>query len=299
VAYINDKVEKTSKGQKSGMVHFEGEFQGYKGINLFHQYWLPDSKIKAVLLILHGLADHSSRFNNLVNRFLPEGYAIYGYDQRGHGRSPGLKGYIDGFSCFVNDLDCFLKYIKKKHPENEIYLVGHSVGGLIATNFAVFHQAELGGLILSAPTTKPGASVSKFLIMLAPLLSLIIPKVGLYTIDALSISKDPAVVQNYIYDPLVYRGKIRARLGIEILKTMQDLPDKISRISLPLLIMHGSADRLSEPEGSRILYDRVSSIDKTLKIYDGFYHEIFNEPGYGIVLKDMENWLETRVTTGR
>jgi acylglycerol lipase len=277
------------------MEHQEGKFQGNKGTNLFYQCWIPDGKIKAILLIVHGLADHSGRYTNLVTKYLPKGYAIYSYDQRGHGQSPGLKGYIDKFSCFVNDLDHFLRYIRKKHSETKIYIIGHSIGGTIAATFAVSHQKEFNGLILSGALTKPGASVSKILITIAPILSLLVPKIGLYTIDALSVSRDEVVVKNYINDPLVYRGKIRTRLGIEILKGMQALPYRIAQISLPILILHGSDDRLSEPDSSRILYEGVSSVDKTIRIYDGFYHEIFNEPGHETVLADMENWLERRI----
>ena len=149
------------------MEHLEGKFQGCKGTNLFYQCWIPGGEIKAILLIVHGLADHSGRFTNLITKYLPEGYAVYGYDQRGHGKSPGLKGYIDKFSCFVDDLDNFLRYIRKKHPDTKIYIIGHSVGGTIATTFALSHQKEFNGLILSGALIKPGASVSKILMTIA------------------------------------------------------------------------------------------------------------------------------------
>lgn len=273
------------------MKHLEGEFQGYQNINLYYQCWLPDIEPGAVLLIVHGLADHSGRFANLINHFVPRGYAIYGYDQWGHGRSPGQKGYIDSFAHFVDDLGFFLRFVRSRHPDNKVFIVAHSVGGTVATAFTVAHQDEFDGLILSAATLKPGNSVSGVLIAIAPLLSLLVPKMGLYTIDAPSISRDQAVVNAYVNDPLVYRGKIRTRLGVEILRTMQALQSKLSKIRLPVLIMYGTADRLSEPEGSQMLYDAVSSSDKTLKTYDGFYHEIFNQPGHEQVLRDVEKWL--------
>jgi alpha-beta hydrolase superfamily lysophospholipase len=273
------------------MEHIEGTFQGYQDLNLYYQCWLPASEPRAVLLVNHGLAEHSGRYTNLVNYFGPRGYSIYGFDHRGHGRSPGLRGYVEDFSSFVNDLGIFLSIIRSKYQNTKIFIIAHSVGGTIATAYAVNNQDKFDGLILSGPTLKAGASVPPGLIFIAPLLSLLIPKVGLYTIDASAISRDKAVVAAYVNDPLVYQGKIRTRLGVEIIKTMQVLPSQMSRIHLPVMILHGTKDRLSEPKGSQILYDRVKSDDKTLKLYDGFFHEIFNEPDHEQVFGDVETWL--------
>jgi len=131
--------------------------------------------------------------------------------------------------------------------------------------------------------------------MAARLLSIILPKIGIDVIDASAISRDQTVVDAYVNDPLVYRSKIRARLGAELIVAMQKLPGMISQIRLPILVLHGTADRLSDPVGSKILYERVNSGDKTLKLYEGFYHEVFNEPGHDQVLKDMETWLVAHI----
>ena len=274
------------------MEYLEGKFQGYKDLSLYYQGWLPANKLKAVLLVVHGLAEHSGRYMNLVNYFVPRGYAVYGFDQRGHGKSPGLRGYVERFSCFLIDLGTFINAVRSRHPDIGAFLVGHSVGGTIAAAYAVSHQDEFDGLILSGTTLKVGASISPAAIMAARALSLVLPKMGVDVIDASAVSRDEAVVAAYVNDPLVYRGRIRARLGAELIKAIKALPGQMSKIRLPVLIMHGTADRLSEPEGSRRLYERVSSSDKTLKLYDGFYHEIFNEPGREQVFADMEGWLE-------
>ena len=189
--------------------------------------------------------------------------------------------------------------VRSKYPDTRIFIVGHSVGGTIATVFAVHHQDEFDGLILSAATLKVGASVSPGLIIIARALSLLLPKMGLDVIDASALSQDKAVVDAYVNDPLVYRGKIRARLGAELIKAIQTLPGQMPKIGLPILIMHGTADRLSDPNGSEILYERVGSRDKTLKRYDGFYHEIFNEPGREQVFADMGSWVEAYVQVGQ
>ena len=277
------------------MKHVEGKFKGYKNLNLYYQCWLPSNEPKAVLLVAHGLAEHSGRYMNIVNHFVPKGYAVYGFDHRGHGKSQGQRGYVERFSHFVSDLKTFSAIIHSKHRDTKIFIVGHSVGGTIATAYAVHYQDEFDGLILSGATLKLGASVSPGLIIVARVLSLLLPKMGLDVIDASAISQDKTVVDAYVDDPLVYRGKIRARLGAELIKAIQILLSQMSKIYLPILIMHGTADRLSDPRGSEILYDRVSSRDKTLKLYEGFYHEIFNEPGREQVFADMEAWLVVRV----
>jgi alpha-beta hydrolase superfamily lysophospholipase len=243
------------------------------------------------LLVAHGLAEHSGRYINVVNYFVPKGYAVCGFDYQGHGKSEGLLGYVKRFSCYLDELGAFLDILRDKYPENKIYIVGHSVGGNIAATFAANHQDEFDGLILSGATIKPGTGLSRVKIVMANFLSLILPKMGVDIIDASAISRDKAVVDAYINDPLVYRGKISARLGVELIRAMQELTHQMPQIKLHIMIMHGTDDRLCDPEGSLMLYERVSSPDKTLKLYDGLYHEIFNEPEREQVFKDMETWL--------
>lgn len=278
------------------MKHAEGKFRGCRDVGLHYQCWLTENAPKALLLIVHGLAEHSGRYTNLINHLVPQGYAVYGFDLRGHGRSEGLRGYVERFSYFIDDLDAFLGVIRNKHDDAKIFIVGHSVGGMIAAVYAVSHQSELAGLILSAPTLKPGSSVTRLDILMARVLSVLLPKKGIAVIDASAISRDKTVVEAYISDTLVYRGKIRARLGAELINMMEKvLPPGLPELSLPMLIMHGTADRLSNPEGSSMLYELVKSKDKTLKYYEGFYHEIFNEPDHVQVLADMEAWLASHV----
>ena len=277
------------------MNHTEDSFRGTNGIHLYYQYWLPANEPRAILLIVHGLAEHSGRYMNIVNHFVPKGFAIYGFDLPGHGKSEGLRGYIERFSCFLDNLDAFLDVVRSRHHNSKIFIMGHSMGGTIATAYAVQHQHKFDGLIVSGATLFAGSSISPLQIILAKIFSLLLPKIGITVIDASAISRDEAVVNNYVNDPLVYRGKIRARLGAEFIRTMQVLPRQMPDIALPILIMHGTADRLSNPKSSELLYERASSDDKTLKLYTGFYHEIFNEPGREQVFADMESWLTTHI----
>lgn len=279
----------------ASMEHTEGKFTGYKNLNLYYQCWLPGRGPKAILVVVHGLAEHSGRYTNLVKYFVPREYAIFGFDYRGHGKSEGLPGYVELFSDYVNDLHAFLNIVRSKYSDARIFVVGHSVGGTIATAYTVTHQDALSGLILSGAILKASPNFSPALIALARMLSVLLPKTGIATVDASAISRDKAVVDAYVGDPLVYRGKISARLGVELLKTIQSLPHQMPMVKLPTLIMHGTTDRLSPPAGSQMLYERIGSSDKTLKFYNGFYHEIFNEPGHEQVLADIETWLANHI----
>jgi acylglycerol lipase len=277
------------------MEHTEGTFRGSKGHNLYYQCWLPDTKPKAVLLVVPGLAEHSGRYTNLVNYFVPKGYAVYSLDTQGHGKSEGVRCYVNKFSDYVNDLKIFFDMVHSKQSDRKIFLTGHSMGSTIVLAYAVQHQRDLAGLIISGTALKPGSSVPLGLRKVVRLISLLFPKMGVTVINATTISQDKAVVDAYIHDPLVYRGKVRARLAAELLNTVERLPSLIPQIVLPIIIMHGTADRLCNPEGSQMLYDLVGSSDKTLKFYQGFYHEVFNEPEHLQVMADLETWLAARI----
>ena len=277
------------------MQHTEGKFTGRNNLNLYYQSWLPDGVPLAVLLVVHGLAEHSGRYLNVVNYFVPRGYAVYSFDLRGHGKSDGRRGYVEHFSYYLDDLKTYYDMVRQENKNAKIFMVGHSIGGTIATDYAINHQGELDGLILSAVVLKAGASVTGLTILMAKVLSFLLPKMGVSPIDASTISRDKAVVDAYVNDPLVYRGKISARLGTELLNEMKRLLSIISELSLPILIMNGTDDRLSNPDSSKMLFDGVGSKDKTLKLYEDFYHEIFNEPGRQQVFLDMEKWLKLHV----
>ncbi|MFC2050392.1 alpha/beta hydrolase [Chloroflexota bacterium] len=274
------------------MKHKEGKFKGYKGLSLYYQCWLPEKSPKAVLLVAHGLAEHSSRYKNLVNYFVPKGYAVYTFDYRGHGKSEGLRSFVDRFSDYLADLKTFLDKVRKEHHDAKIFLVGHSMGGTVATAYAIEHQQEVAGVITSAPSLVASSTVSPALLAIAGVISALAPKMGVTVLDASTISRDKAVVDAYVNDSLVFRGKIPARTGAELAKMWKTLPEQMPKIKLPILIMQGTADRLANPASSKLLYKRAGSKDKTLKLYKGFYHEIFNEPGHRQVMADVEAWIK-------
>lgn len=276
------------------MTHPEGDFPGPRGIRIRWQGWVPEGHPRAVLLLVHGLAEHSGRYGNLVNHFLPLGYAVYGVDHVGHGKSEGARVFVEGFAEFLGPLDTLFGMVRERHPGVPVFVVGHSMGGLIAATWLLGNQDTLAGAILSGPSVKVPDNLSTAVILVGRLLSRLIPGAGVVGLDAHGISRDPAVVQAYLDDPLVYKGKITARLGAELLQAMQRIGKEARRIRLPILILQGDADQLVDPLGARILHGLAGSQDKTLKVYDGLYHELYNEPERGQVLEDVGAWLAAR-----
>ncbi|MGC9393769.1 MAG: lysophospholipase [Anaerolineae bacterium] len=277
------------------MEHRDGFFKGVRESKIYYQAWLPETECKAVLLVVHGLAEHCGRYMNVVNHFVPLGYAVYGLDHIGHGKSEGTRVYVDRFEDYTDTLKLYFDAIRLEHPDTPVFLVGHSMGGLIGAVYLLEHQDELAGAVLSGPLVKMSDDTSPVVVFMGKVLSVLTPKAGLMALDAESVSRDPVVVEAYVNDPLVYTGKMTARLAAELIKAVQRVQTEAAKITLPLLIVQGSADKLVDPAGAQMLYDTVSSVDKTLKVYEGFYHEVFNEPDREQVLSDVEAWLEQRL----
>jgi len=276
------------------MRHEEGFFQGVRGIRIYRQSWLPDGEPRAVLLIVHGLGEHCGRYSNVVNHMVPLGYALYGLDHVGHGKSEGARELVERFEDFTDTLHAYRDMVAQAQPGKPLILYGHSLGGLINTTYLLDHQAGLAGAVLSAPLSRVPENVSAMTIIMGRVLSRLAPKVGVVPLDAAAVSRDPAVVQAYMDDPLVFHDKTPARLAAEMMRAMQRVMAEAAKITLPVLIFQGSADRL-DPGDAAFLYNTVSSADKTLKIYEGLYHETHNEPECATVLHDIEAWLASHV----
>ncbi len=276
-------------------MHRDGFFKGVRGTRTYHQEWLPNGSPRAALLLVHGLAEHSGRYANLIGYLVPRGYAVYGMDHVGHGKSGGARAYVERFNDFVEPLGTYFRMVREWQGSAPIFLVGHSLGGLIGATYLLDHQDGLQGAILSGPAVRIPDNISPGIIFAGRILSALIPGIGILGLDARGVSRDPAVVAAYVIDPLVFTGKATARLGAEMLKAMQRITAEANRIRLPILILQGSADKLVDPAGARMLHDLVGSADKTLKVYEGLYHEVYNEPEHEQVLRDVESWLEKRL----
>ena len=275
------------------MDHVEGNFKGVRNANIYYQAWVPEGNVKAVLLTVHGLGEHCGRYMNVVNHFVPLGYAVYGLDHIGHGKSEGMREGVESFEDYTDTLTVYYKMVKGWQAGKPMFLLGHSMGGLISSCYLLDHQADFRGAVLSAPLIKAGGNISQATILMGKILSALAPKMGLLPLDANNISRDPEVVKAYVNDPLVFHGKTPARLAAELLKAMLRVTKEADKITLPFILLQGSEDKLVDPGGAQTLYDEASSKDKTIRIYEGLYHELFNEPERGRVLKDVETWLST------
>ncbi|MFN2145452.1 MAG: lysophospholipase [Anaerolineales bacterium] len=277
------------------MKHTENKFT-IEGLGeLYYQGWLPDGDVKAVLFIAHGLAEHGGRYINLVNQVVPLGFAVYAMDQYGHGRSDGERVYINRFEDYIHPLKTFLDMVAEWHPGKKVFLMGHSMGGLIAAVYLLDHQEDFAGAIISAPLTKIPSNINAFSRIVVQILANVIPKARLVGVDSSGISRDPDEVARYVNDPLVYTGNSTTKLGAETLRAMEKVTAGRAKISLPILIVQGGADPLVDLSGAQELYDAISSEDKTLKYYDGYYHEMINDIGKEVVLEDLCQWLEAHL----
>jgi acylglycerol lipase len=259
--------------------HKEGNFKGYKDFNIYYQSWQPEKKAKAVLLIAHGFAEHSGRYLNVVSHFVPKGYAVYALDHRGHGRSDGERVKVDDFNDYIKDLKKFFNIVRKENPKEKIFLIGHSMGSVIALLYAIEYQQELAGLVTSGGgVARPGDPPMP-------------PRKPGEALPTAMLSRDPAVIKAYENDPLVYRGPIPT--GLAMGGMFARLYGMVPKITLPALIMAGNGG----PDGarSRVLYEQIGSRDKTLRLYEGLLHEIFNEPEHPQVLADLETWLKAHL----
>ncbi len=265
------------------------------GAKLYCQSWLPDGETKAVIILVHGYDEHSSRYQYLAKHCTDRGLAVHALDHWGHGKSDGINGFVPEFDVYHNGVDALIAQLPEAQAALPRILVGHSLGGLIAVSYLLENQAEFAGAVLSGPAIKAADEPSTFLRFISRLLSKIMPKMGVIALDPSGVSRDPQVVADYLADPLVSGKKISARLGFEMMNQMDHIQAEASKISLPMLLLHGEADSLTAVEGSKFLNDYIGSAEKQLKIYPELYHEIFNEPEKDAVLTDMTDWIEARL----
>jgi len=277
------------------MNRIEGSFKGVRNTDIYYQAWLPKGEVEAVLLVVHGLGEHCGRYMNVVNHFVPLGYAVYGLDHIGHGKSGGVREVVERFTDYTDTLKVYHEMVKGWQTGKPVFLLGHSMGGLTASYYLLDHQASFKGAVISAPLVKVSDSISQATIIMGKILSALAPKMGLLALDTQGISRDPEVVETYVNDPLVFHGKTPARLAAELLKAMLRVTAEADKISLPFIVVQGSEDKLVDPGGAQMLYDKAGSKDKTIKVYEGLYHEVFNEPERARVLKDVETWLAAHV----
>ena len=245
----------------------------------------------AVIVIVHGICEHSGRYAHTVSRLNSWGYSVYRYDLRGHGRSQGDRGYVEDYQLFIDDADRVVAMAKKENAGIPIFLLGHSMGGLISAIYGIQHPDKLAGQVLSGPP-----------VMILPAVQ------GILSLDyrarartpipnslTHAISRDKDVIDAYNGDPLILKEFSMMLMGEMFIKAGQWIVANRNIYNYPCLILHGGADQISPPEASRTFYENIASKDKELKIYDGLYHEILNEPEKETVLEDIHRWIAARL----
>lgn len=273
---------------------YTGTFGTADGLTLLTRCYLPDAPAHAAVIIAHGYAEHSGRYAHVAEALVGAGYAVFALDLRGHGQSGGKRASVRVFREYVSDLGRFIDQVRETHPVPPRFLFGHSMGGLVALQLVLEHPEKVEGLAITGAYLENANTLSPVLEHLAPLISRLAPDLPVQRLDVEALARDPAVVQGYQGDPLVYHHKVRARLGYELLRFGPYITQRAGSIELPVLLQHGAADRIAAVAGSQALYDALGSSDKTLKLYDGAYHEILNDYGREEVLADLIAWLDAR-----
>lgn len=270
----------------------EMDFPGCGDTMLYGRAWVPDDPPRGVVVVSHGLGEHGQRYEGLAVRLVEKGFAVYALDHRGHGRSAGPRANIGRFDYVVSDLGAFLGRAQRQHPGLPVILLGHSMGGAIALGCALKYENALRALVLSAPALAVADEPSLLKRFVVRTLSSLRPDAGVLRIPPRAISRDPDVVRAYEADPLVFHGSVPARTAHELLEAMGSLRNGAHELRLPVLIQHGSADELVPLAAAHPVYQHLGlERRRTIRIYNGLYHEIYNEPERERVIGDLVAWL--------
>ena len=278
--------------QADGVKHVQGQFDGVGGAKLFWQSWAPTKvRKRGALVVVHGLKDHSSRYEGFARELALRGYDVWAFDLRGHGHSSGNRVATLLFDDYVMDLDIFLTRVQLE--ENvPVFVFGHSMGGAIVTLHSLMYHPNVGGMILSAPALETGVSAAK--IHATNSTDALLPDFDVFDLDVNHFSRDPAIVRDVRKDALVYQGAASAHMAAELIGGIQTIDASMEDVRAPLLLLHGKADLVTPPQGSKDLFARASSKDKTLKLYGNLVHDLLHEPERAQVVADIEAWLDAR-----
>jgi alpha-beta hydrolase superfamily lysophospholipase len=272
----------------------EDFFPARDGLRLFERRWRPDGEPRGELLLVHGFVEHGGRYAPTAEALARRGFAVSAADLRGHGKSAGPRCWIRAFDEYLEDLDVSFDRTVRRAAGKPVFVLGHSLGGLIAVSWCIRRRGAPRGLILSGPVLQVGRQLFPWLRRLAGVGSVLFPRLRLTRMGGRKISRDPAIVAQFRDDPLVFHGRFPVRTGAEILRAGDLARAALEEVRVPLLILHGTADRVAAVEASQALFDRAGAADKTLRLYPDLYHEVLNEPEKVQVLADLIEWLERR-----
>ena len=271
-----------------------GEFAGSDGVKIFYRNYQAAPE-RARLVIAHGLGEHSGRYGNVIERVVPNGFSVWAPDHRGHGRSGGRRGHVLNFVQYLSDLRLTVELVKKDMPGGiPCFLLGHSMGGLIALYFAQRHPEHIDGVVASSPGLGLAIEIPPLKKVLGSFMSYVWPGLTMGNeLDATKISRDSNVVSAYEDDPLVH-DRVSARFFTEFLAAMQSVNQQASTLKVPVLMQVAGQDYLVSADSSKQFFEKLTLQDKALLVYDGMYHEIYNSPEdqKKKVLDDLEAWLD-------
>jgi len=269
-------------------------FKGVGGLNLFARSWRPEGQPpRALIVIAHGVLSHSGYYEWAAQQLVTAGFAVYALDHRGRGQSEGERWFVESVDDYAADLATFIQIAKGQEPGLPTFLLGHSAGGVISSIYALEHQAELAGFICESFAFQVYAP--DFALALVKGLSHVAPHVHVLKLPIKEFSRDPKVVETMNADPLL-AGEVQPTTTVAALVRADERLDKeFPLIKLPLLILHGTADKVTKPGGSQKFYDNAGSTDKTLKLYEGHAHDLLNDYGKETVIADIRTWLEAHL----
>ncbi|EOM77022.1 alpha/beta hydrolase [Rhodococcus rhodnii] len=273
----------------------EAAFTSTDATRIVYDVWTPDGPPRGVLVLCHGLGEHARRYDHVAARLGELDLVVYALDHRGHGRSGGKRMLLRDWSDYVRDVGALFSIAAREHPGAPRFLLGHSMGGAIALSYALDHQSELEALMLSGPAVDVTTGTPRPVREIGKVLGAIAPRVPVMKLDAAAVSRDAAVVTAYREDPLVHHGLVPAGIAAGLLRASESFPARLSELTLPVLVQHGSDDTLAPVSAAELIRDGAGSQDLTVLIYDGLYHEVFNEPEQETVLGDLVEWLRPRV----
>ena len=277
--------------------HTTGQIAGVRSTSIFYQEWAPPkTQLRGGIIVVHGYAEHGGRYSALAEDLVSAGFAVGAVDHRGHGKSEGKRVQVEEFDDYVDDLAKYEKSFRQRYPAPlPLFILGHSMGGLITLRYVTRDKPGFDGIVISGTAAAKPDDVSSLTVAIGNILAKVAPDVGVVSLPLEKISRDPKVVADYKADPLVFDQKVRARLGAGMLKAMEQCEQALPSVTTPILILHGGDDVLTPPSGSRMIDKRIGSDDKTLEIYDGLWHEIFNEPERDVVIADVVAWLDRQI----
>ena len=273
------------------MEHATGTLTAADGTELFTRTWQPDGPVRAAVVVVHGIHEHTGRYAYLASALMRAGIEVHALDLRGHGQSGGERAMVETFEEYVADLDLYLDHVRGVVGEVPLFLLGHSMGGLVVASYVVAEGTDgLAGVALFSPMLEY-ADQPAWLLKLAPILSKWAPRLPAGRVDLSLLSRDPVVARAYREDPLNHLGGGKARLGAEMHRMGQHVLAHPEAFDGPLYLVHGTADAITSHEATARFAGEVASDDVTLTLYEGYYHETFREPERDAVLGALADWL--------